>query len=88
MTHDDRTNNIYIDIGSKPKVNLNINAKNPVNIDIDKTKGGTSNYDALTNKPQINDVTLIGNKTSKQLGLQDELDMADEHDIDDILYGV
>lgn len=31
--------------------------------------GGTNNYLALTNKPQINDVELIGNKTSEQLGL-------------------
>lgn len=88
MTHDDRTNKIYIDIGSKPEVNLNINAKNPINIDIDTSKGVVPPYDVLPNKPQINNITLIGNKTSKQLGLQDELDMADEHDIDDILYGV
>lgn len=32
--------------------------------------GGTSDYTDLTNKPQINGVTLSGNKTSTDLGLQ------------------
>lgn len=31
--------------------------------------GGTSDYDDLTDKPQINSVTLEGNKTASQLGL-------------------
>lgn len=31
--------------------------------------GGTSDYDSLDNKPQINGNTLIGNKTAAQLGL-------------------
>lgn len=31
--------------------------------------GGTTNYNALTNKPQINSVELSGNKTASQLGL-------------------
>ena len=31
--------------------------------------GGTSDYDALNNKPQINGNTLAGNKTAAQLGL-------------------
>jgi hypothetical protein len=35
--------------------------------------GGTSNYNDLTNKPSINNVTLSGNKTAAQLGLQTEL---------------
>lgn len=35
--------------------------------------GGTSDYDQLQNRPQINSVTLTGNKTSSGLGLQDTL---------------
>lgn len=35
--------------------------------------GGTTNYEALSNKPQINGTTLSGNKTSADLGLQDRL---------------
>lgn len=31
--------------------------------------GGTRNYERLENKPSINDVELIGNKTSEELGL-------------------
>lgn len=32
--------------------------------------GGTTNYNALSNKPQINSITLQGNKTAADLGLQ------------------
>lgn len=32
--------------------------------------GGTSNYDALSNRPQINGVILTGNKTSSDLGIK------------------
>lgn len=35
--------------------------------------GGTSDYSQLTNKPSINSVTLSGNKTSADLGLQDAI---------------
>lgn len=31
--------------------------------------GGTSDYEALENKPSINNVTLIGNKTAAELGI-------------------
>lgn len=33
--------------------------------------GGTDNYESLVNKPQINNVPLIGNKTSSQIGVAD-----------------
>lgn len=32
--------------------------------------GGTSNYEKLQNKPQINGIELIGNQKSEDLGLQ------------------
>lgn len=35
--------------------------------------GGSSDYTDLSNKPKVNNVTLSGNKTSAQLGLQDAL---------------
>lgn len=35
--------------------------------------GGTTDYSDLTNKPSVNGVTLSGNKTSGDLGLQSEL---------------
>ena len=35
--------------------------------------GGTSNYNALTNKPKINNVELRGNKSLNDLGIQPEI---------------
>lgn len=37
--------------------------------------GGTSDYDALTNRPQINGVTLTGDLSSTDLGLADAADI-------------
>lgn len=36
----------------------------------DVSGGGSTNYEVLTNKPQINGVTLSGNKTSADLGIK------------------
>lgn len=36
--------------------------------------GGTNNYNLLQNKPQVNGVTLSGNKTGTDLGLVDSDD--------------
>ena len=46
--------------------------------------GGTSNYNALTNKPKINNVELNGNKTSSDLGIQPAGDYALESEIPDV----
>lgn len=35
--------------------------------------GGTSDYTQLSNKPQINNTSLTGNKTGSELGLQNEV---------------
>lgn len=42
---------------------------------------GTSNYTELTNKPKINGVELVGNKTSKELGLESYDDTEIKQDI-------
>lgn len=34
--------------------------------------GGVSSYSDLTNKPSVNDVTLVGNKSASDLGLQEK----------------
>lgn len=47
--------------------------------------GGTNDYEKLRNLPQINDVTLIGNKKSKELKLQDEMHKLTNTDILNIL---
>lgn len=36
--------------------------------------GGTSDYNDLTNQPQIDGVTLVGNKTKADLGIQPSSD--------------
>lgn len=43
---------------------------------------GTTDYGKLTNKPQINNVELSGNKTSQELGLQPSGDYATKEYID------
>lgn len=49
--------------------------------------GGTSDYNKLSNKPQINSITLIGNKTSQDLGLEPTIIDITEQDIDDLIFG-
>lgn len=46
-----------------------------------------SDYDKLDNKPQINSVTLEGNKTGRQLSLVNSSDTLDAWEIDQIIYG-
>lgn len=48
--------------------NFNTNSITP-NSETGGGGGGTTNYNDLTNKPQINGITLIGNKTSEELGI-------------------
>lgn len=44
-------------------------------------------YLSLFNLPSINEVTLAGDKSGSDLGLQDEMDALAEADIDRILFG-
>lgn len=46
----------------------------------------STNYNDLINKPQINGVTLIGNKTSQEIHVQDHMDAATVAEIEAILY--
>lgn len=50
--------------------------------------GDVTDYEELVNKPQINGVELIKNKTSKQLKLQDEMKALTNMDIEKILGGI
>lgn len=76
-------------------IHVEIPTKKGLQVGITKTGGitlgmgtkGTSNYPALTNKPQINSVELIGNKTSAEIGVQDKMIAITEQDIDEIMYG-
>lgn len=44
-------------------------------------EGGTSDYTELTNKPSINNIELVGNKTLDSLGIQAKGDYASSSDI-------
>ncbi len=49
--------------------------------------GGVSDYRDLEGLPSINQVTLLGDKDSSELGLQEEMDALLESDIDRIIFG-
>ena len=54
---------------------------------IEVSGGGTTNYNELSNQPQINGVTLEGNKTSSQLGINiidDYTDLSNKPSINNI----
>lgn len=52
--------------------------------------GGTNNYPTLNNKPSINDVELVGNKTSEELGLASAEDLTEciKNTSIDRMYGI
>ena len=49
--------------------------------------GRMDNYEDLYNKPKINDIELIGNKTGAQLKLQHQMREVSASEIDDIIFG-
>lgn len=79
---------IKTSIQTTKRIEAKIGVNKPINAKIGKSTSGATSYPPLAEKPQINDVILIGNKTSHELGLQDEISIATEHDIDKILYGI
>ena len=48
---------------------------------------GVSDYRDLEGLPSINQITLLGDKDSSELGLQEEMDALLESDIDRIIFG-
>jgi len=57
-------------------------------LDLDYLSGGeAANYLSLYNLPSINSITLKGDKTGSDLGLQEEMDSLEEADIDRIIFG-
>lgn len=49
------------------------------------SEDGTTDYNALDNKPSVNDVVLTGNKTLDELGIQAKGDYLKENDLQDVL---
>lgn len=48
---------------------------------------GVSDYDMLTGRPILNGVTISGNKDSYDYKVQDYMDVLQNWEIDQILYG-
>ncbi len=70
------TPTIDIDIGSSP-ADIGFELKEGVIPEKD--------YEKLINRPRINSVILTGNKTSEELGLQDELPLMTRQEIRNII---
>lgn len=75
--------------GIKVGANLTIDSDGTLNATGGGGEGGTSDYNALSNKPQINGTTLNGNKTSADLGIVDVNDALTEQEVTDMIeqYG-
>lgn len=70
---------IDIDIRRSKDLEINVN-RGSASLELGVNQGGgagTKNYEKLNNKPQINGVELIGNKTSEDLGIVSEADLAE-----------
>ena len=85
--NNDTTDVININVGDNQEVNMEVLGNESLGFEF-TTSSGTNNYERLSNKPQINLVELIGNKTSEDLGLQPEGDYANTRvtnlEIDDL----
>lgn len=57
----DSMDNLTLTITPQEEMNLNL--------EIPKVISGTSDYEKLKNKPQIESVELVGNKTFPELGI-------------------
>lgn len=76
---------ITMDFGDIDNIDFDLGNDTNITFEIEGNDIGTTNYNYLSNKPQINDVELIGNKKSKELKLQDEMDVITNQDIEDLL---
>lgn len=73
-----KTHDITISIGTPTQLDLNVEPTNNFSFNVNNEMSSIANYDTLLNKPQIENVTLKGNKDFEDLGL---IPM----DIDDLL---
>lgn len=71
---DKEKSSLAVDIGAKDKMGISGMAPSIA-----------KDYNKLFNKPLINEVELIGNKTGKQLGLQDKMESLTNLELDDLI---
>ena len=79
-------NNINLDISKNNSINMEITGSKDINLGVENSQISV-NYPSLANKPQINGVTLVGNKLDYELYLQHIMDEITPQDIDNIIYG-
>lgn len=72
-----------MDLDDAVILDMDIYSDSIIDMEVDREGTGTNDYNALVNKPKIEGVTLKGDKTFKQLGLESMT----EQDIDNILFG-
>ena len=53
---------------TKQNVNGKVNTKQSISGRVDMPSGGARDYNLLSNKPSIEDVTLVGNKSMSDFG--------------------
>ena len=75
-------NAITLDVQGGQTIGLAVSGDSAISLGVERA-AGTGNYNALTNKPSIEDVTLTGNKTFRQLGLEPMT----PQEIDQMIYG-
>ena len=82
-----------VDLENELSVGGNIQTQNPLRVGGNINVGGNVklpiDYEddkQLINRPQINDIELIGNKTSEQLYLQGKMNALTVQEVQSILY--
>lgn len=63
--------NLSVDLNTNDNLSVDLNSESTMslNLTVPRIVGGTGNYEKLKNKPQIESVELIGNKTFPELGI-------------------
>lgn len=77
---------ITMSFDTSQDINMNIDNNGDISLSMDGSSIG-GEYPPLINKPKINDVTLLGNKTSEELHLQHKMNEITPQEIDKIIYG-
>ena len=78
--------NIELD---KEDLDIILDEQNSIDAEIENSDivptGTTKNYEILDNKPQINNVELVGNKNANDLNLQERMEVLTNLEIEEIL---
>ena len=61
---------IKTSIQTTKRIEAKLDVNKPINAKIEKSLVGATSYPLLSDKPQINDTTLIGNKSFEDLGVK------------------